>query len=244
MAAAGINNTISDIPNEITGGGASARINNTIGANNPNKINSACTNDPVIADAMGLYLIKMMGERNYPVCLHLIGAGANLLKTYERGQHPAFYQIMLNAPDEVVMAMLKSGININHVHNDDTLLIAATMRRDPIPMIQYLIELGANINLATNYGQTALITALHIKNSEVALFLIRRGAHVAPGSILTIYDMKEPGKAELKEALLALGGHDSGRHMVFGAGAGGGGASARGGARKSKNGRKITSHRR
>jgi len=241
MASSGINNTISDNPNEITGGGASAGINNTIGANNPNKIAAGGVIDPLIADAMGLYLIKMLEERNYPACLHLIGAGANLLKTYERGRHPAFYQIMLDAPDEVVMAMLKSGINVNHVDKDDTLLIAATMRRDPIPMIQRLLDLGADINLPTRYGPTALGTALYIKNSEVALFLISRGARVAPGSILMVDDMKEPGKAELKEALLALGGRDSGRHVVFGAG---GAGNARGGARKSKNGRRITRRRR
>jgi len=228
MAAAGINNTILDNPNEITGGGASAGFDNTIGANNPNKIFAGGVIDPVIADAMGFYLIKMLEERNYPVCLHLISAGADLLKSYERGRHPAFYQIMLNTSDEVVMAMLHSGINVNHVDNDDTLLIAATMRRDPIPMIQRLIDLGADINLATKYGQTALGTALYIKNSEVALFLVRRGARVAPGSILTVYDMKEPGKADLKEALLALGGREIGKHMVFGPG-----ASARGGSRKS-----------
>ena len=50
--------------------------------------------------------------------------------------------------------------------------------------IQYLLQNGANINYLNAWGENALITAIQIKNIEIAKFLIENGIDVNAKSVV------------------------------------------------------------
>lgn len=73
------------------------------------------------------------------------------------------------------------GINPNHVHNGDSLLILAAQKHS-LPLIKQLIDMGADIRVTSNNGNTLLhacLNSLTAKYPEVALWVLQHTALVS-----------------------------------------------------------------
>lgn len=79
---------------------------------------------------------------------------------------------------EIVKGLIEQGINVNSLHPTlGTPLIMAIFLSAKFPIIQFLIEKGADIDAVDADGLTPLITAVKWMNLEVVEFLLNRGAN-------------------------------------------------------------------
>lgn len=68
--------------------------------------------------------------------------------------------------------------DLNLRDSDDLTPLGVALGTGQLTVAQHLLEAGANINTANAQGLGLLHLAIHVKNSQVATFLINNGADV------------------------------------------------------------------
>ncbi|MBP1931824.1 ankyrin repeat domain-containing protein [Ammoniphilus resinae] len=116
----------------------------------------------------------------------LLEAGANPDIVRHDGFTPLMIAILENKAD-IANLLLNGGANIHIQDNDanDALQHAVSRYLHGFPspeIVQKLIELGADVNRANNYGQTPLLHAMEDKNTEMIELLKEHGAVVPKDS--------------------------------------------------------------
>lgn len=78
-----------------------------------------------------------------------------------------FLSAAQSGDDALVLAAIKSGVNINATDKDgETALMKASFFNQP-KVVNHLVDAGADVNIANNKGQTALILAAYEGNPEI-----------------------------------------------------------------------------
>jgi len=112
--------------------------------------------------------------------------------------------------------LLIGGVNPNEIHVNQKnkkkvyTFQNACMAGD-IPVLELLLEYGANIDLPDDDGRTALHEAINYGKTEVVRFLIEKGANVnALTTVKTnaLYMAEEKGNAEIIELLKKAGARE------------------------------------
>ncbi len=80
---------------------------------------------------------------------------------------------------ETVKTSIAKGANVNILDDyKGTSLMASCMRNRSLSVVRYLIENGADVNIKTTNGTTALMLAAYDGNLELIKFLVESGADV------------------------------------------------------------------
>jgi uncharacterized protein len=136
-------------------------------------------------DSSGVYALHLAVIRqNDEICDFLLELGANVNSKDKQGNTPLSlavnndYLYMINK-----LLTLGANPNLPDEHGDTPLIKAiwATMstnidQEQINHTIKHLIECGADINAKNESGRTALFTAIYQNNTEIALYLIEKGA--------------------------------------------------------------------
>lgn len=123
-------------------------------------------------------LAAALGNQKLKHCLLAAGADPTIgVEKYRKewGQH-AFFQAAADGRVDVVEAMLNTGtatVNMTNGHK-----VTALMRAHSEPMVDALLNAGADINLKDDRGFTALMWAVEIRHAGLVKKLIRAGADV------------------------------------------------------------------
>jgi len=139
-------------------------------------------------------LFEAVKEDNLPAIKQLIEGGIDL-------NHPRMFGVpRIGGPDyiattyalieaaklgnfEVTQLLVEKGadVNLQSTYDGETPLICAFYCRDPQrvnPIVEYLVDCGANINAVGGWCTSALMQAVSMENQEMVKFLVSRGADV------------------------------------------------------------------
>jgi len=84
---------------------------------------------------------------------------------------------------EVVKLLLAARADVNQKNADEATALHAAVRRDSLPLVDVLMEHGAEVNLAGQYGATPLYCAAAHNFTEIMERLLEAKAHVDTQSI-------------------------------------------------------------
>lgn len=96
----------------------------------------------------------------------------------------AFYQALLDKDTGRILECVKQGVSVNVIFDDElsnlqpghkglrALHIAAQRAKDSLPVMQYLVDLGADVRLRSRSGDTPLHTAAKHASISVIKFLL------------------------------------------------------------------------
>lgn len=113
---------------------------------------------------------------------------------------------------ETIKVMLDAGVDVNLVDGENTTPVVIALMNKEYTAAKYLLERGADPNLADNFGRAALFAAIDLRNEDWTA--VPRRPHVDPMSSLDflkdILKYKPDVNAELQKPLPGRSGMDSG----------------------------------
>lgn len=134
-------------------------------------------------------LITSIFRNNDEMTKYLIDKGANIDLQNKYGGWALRYSINNSHQDEITKYLIAKGANLDLQSNDNTALIQA-IDRGRNEMAKYLIDPpgrpGANIDLQTNDGDTALTVSIKKVNYEMVGYLIDKGAKFSEKDLMLI----------------------------------------------------------
>ena len=83
-----------------------------------------------------------------------------------------------NGDLEAVKALIAEGVNVNQKPAGMGGCTALIMAGENMQIVDYLLEHGANPNVKDDHGETALVYAIGLGNTNLMLKLIAKGADV------------------------------------------------------------------
>jgi ankyrin repeat protein len=99
--------------------------------------------------------------------------------------HAPFYEAIRNAHKETLAMMLEDGFDIDfHEAAHIPPLIYSIIHKQPL-ITQFLLEHGANVNIQTSQGESALHVSIQLLQYEVVHLLLRFGAERLPYFVLS-----------------------------------------------------------
>jgi ankyrin repeat protein len=108
----------------------------------------------------------------------LLQAGADI-NTYNINTQSLMYRAVMTGNEAILRLLLENGANttFKSYYNDETpLSIAITMQK--LNVVKILVDYGADIELESEFSQTALQRAADIGNEAISQLLVERGANV------------------------------------------------------------------
>ena len=117
------------------------------------------------------YAIADNDPRNVEIIQYLVGQGAlpNYIGIVDNRGRSLLCQAVIRGDIEIIQCRVESG-----VHIDNTSLFAA-IESDNFPIVQYLVEHGANVN---PYPECPLHIAARIGHLEIVQYLVTHGARI------------------------------------------------------------------
>lgn len=147
------------------------------------------------------YAVKLNNER---IALYLLDHGIEFRAENDVYLTPACFAAA-NGNLTILRKLVELGIDINYVTSEEkeTILLWAAYK-DRLDIVQYLLELGADVTHQNAAGHTALYYAVRIDNKHMARLLIEKGADVNQrlerGNIITSHIRSREMRSLLQHA--------------------------------------------
>jgi uncharacterized protein len=107
-------------------------------------------------------------------------SAASAITPVPRGGLPALSFAAREGDIESARAMLESGVDINYGDVDNTTPLIVSIMNKQYTFAKFLIDRGADVNIAGGYGRTALFALVDIRNEDYAALPARKTADQLP----------------------------------------------------------------
>ena len=146
-------------------------------------------------------------------------------KLHKEADLSKFFESVLKGDQDSVLLSIKDGVDVNAFNKDDQTALMIASNLGNLKMAQLLIEQGAQVNLSSDYGRTALSYAISGWNRSVKMveLLVNNGADInertakkdgfytlRPLTLATLY-----GGAEIVHFLLEKGAQGIEEAKIF-----------------------------
>jgi uncharacterized protein len=117
----------------------------------------------------------------------LVGLGADI----NHGHRPSFLGAYFNGHKDIVRYLLEQGGEVNHDRHSEVTLLMAAVNQEDIGFAEYLISVGAEINLGMPRGGETALHKAAVNNKCLSMkMLLERGGQVNRRA-------KESGRSEM-----------------------------------------------
>lgn len=90
--------------------------------------------------------------------------------------YPLIFIACQQGNQDAVRALLKHKVNVKDYLGDESSLLKHAIDRGHIEIVKILIDSGVDVNVKTNFGDTALKHAIFLKNEKAIALLKQAGA--------------------------------------------------------------------
>ena len=125
-----------------------------------------------------LWYALQLDPPNFKAIETIIRLGVNPDEQIVQGIGSALDFALLNNDLRYLQAMLDGGLSPNHQQPKFELMLQRAMKQGGLPHVKLLVERGADVNMHTGIGRTALFTSIGTHQPEIAAYLINHGADV------------------------------------------------------------------
>ena len=129
-------------------------------------------------------------ERHLKIVKMLIEQGANINEKSKEGW-TALMHVCGRGYLEVAKMLVENGANINEVAQDGCTALMYACRGEYLEVAKMLIEKRADLELTSDKNQTALDIALEVRNTDIAIELIKAGAGISKNVVHFAIDKEE-----------------------------------------------------
>ena len=121
--------------------------------------------------------LELLKNDDYLGIKKYIKKGADLSQTNEAGESVLACALRARCSNETIMLLIENGADIFDFDNEGVSVFDMAITYDNIPMVNYLIEQGKDVNKTTRKsGFTALMGAACYGRVEIAKILLQNGA--------------------------------------------------------------------